>query len=124
MSKRKEMTCEDCGHPISICNALASIMMAEERHGEDAMEKAGYLRRDLAAPKVKPLEWHFPEHHDTVEIASTIFGEYTVWEINGGGYLRRPNEECGWPVGGDINSAKAAAQADYSRRILSALEGE
>lgn len=47
MSCRKEKTCDDCGLPISICNALAMVKLAEERHGDAVMMQVGYIRSDL-----------------------------------------------------------------------------
>ena len=32
----REALCEDCGHPISICNAIAMKNEAVKRHGEAA----------------------------------------------------------------------------------------
>jgi hypothetical protein len=70
---------------------------------------------------VKALEWSRPEGtHETVTIlrANCLFGYYEAW---GGG---------GWNINGgpnitggprDIESAKAAAQADYEARIRSSL---
>jgi len=74
--------------------------------------EAEYIRADLAAPKVKPLVWD--EHN---WIASTGFG-----------YVRIENKPAGWwnsltkSYEPTMHAAKAAAQADYERRILDALE--
>ncbi len=80
----------------------------------------------LQGVKVKALNWVKPPLSETLSRCETEFGTYRTWthdEANGkwfwsveGGY----NE-----VGGsakDEASAKAAAQADYSSRILSAIE--
>lgn len=78
--------------------------------------------------KVKPLEWE--EHPDGGEWWSVDHGDWGISE-----YDISPN-----PVGSDIRmrvrghlldqefdsvrQAKAAAEADYEHRILSALEGK
>ncbi|MEN5278119.1 hypothetical protein ABE527_14350 [Brucella sp. TWI432] len=80
----------------------------------------------LQGVKVKALEWVKPPLSETLSRCETEFGTYRTWthdEANGkwfwsveGGY----NE-----VGGsakDEAAAKAAAQADYEARILSAIE--
>lgn len=66
--------------------------------------------------QVKPLEWHGPDYEDEYWAAS-IIGRYTIQAPTGNGR---------WlgGVGGyfqDIEAAKAAAQADFDVRILSAL---
>lgn len=70
---------------------------------------------------VKPLEWG-PGYTSGSETfyAKTILGMWSVWEI-GNGYFRGPTDHGGTPVPGGIEAAKAAAQADYEARILSAL---
>lgn len=80
----------------------------------------------LQGVKVKALNWVKPPLSETLSRCETEFGTYRTWthdEANGkwfwsveGGY----NE-----VGGsakDEAAAKAAAQADYEARILSAIE--
>lgn len=65
------------------------------------------------ARKVKALVWEPWEHGDFR--AESIFGFYHIW---GGGLWRAPNHLGGvWS-----DNPKAAAQADYETRILSALE--
>jgi len=71
----------------------------------------------LAAVRVKKLEWHGPDYEDEYW-ASWLGGRYTI----------QANTDDGrWlsGVGGNfqsVDAAKAAAQADYEARILSALE--
>lgn len=65
---------------------------------------------------VKPLEWHGPDFEDEYWAAS-IAEKYLI---------RAPNANGRWlgGVGGyfqSVEAAKAAAQADYEARILSAL---
>lgn len=91
-----------------------------------------YIRADLP-PKVKPLEW-------TVFDAWTMWVETSIdkWSIDDigkdgeegcvlfkkNGQIVRYFDEDGndWGMWPSIEAAKAAAQADYERRILSALD--
>ncbi|EMG53118.1 hypothetical protein WYI_13807 [Ochrobactrum sp. CDB2] len=80
----------------------------------------------LTGVKVKGLEWVKPPLSETLSRCETEFGTYRTWthdEANGkwfwsveGGY----NEVTGEAT--DEEAAKAAAQADYEARILSAIE--
>lgn len=70
---------------------------------------------------VKKLEW-FPLDLSNTLYAHSAFGMFTVWEIDGVGFFRKEGGYGGTKVDGNIEAAKAAAQADYSARILSALE--
>lgn len=80
----------------------------------------------LQGVKVKAMEWVKPPLSETLSRCETEFGTYRTWthdEANGkwfwsveGGY----NEVTGEAT--DEEVAKAAAQADYEARILSALE--
>jgi len=81
-----------------------------------------------AAPKVKPLEWL--ELNDPIGHPQP----YQIWKDNGGsgapddplevfeGYMLYSPQMAAMGVYSSIDDAKAAAQADYERRILSALE--
>jgi hypothetical protein len=78
---------------------------------------AAWNRRALAeAWEVKPLEW---VESSIVQIAQTPWGRYSVGQMG---------EAWFWGWNGQINhggteaAAKAAAQADYTTRILSALK--
>ncbi len=90
-----------------------------------------YVRADLAIPHlpgvgVKKLAWIRPPLSDTLSRCDTDFGTYRTWTHD------EANGKWFWSVegGGDeangeaLNeeAAKAAAQADYDARILSALE--
>lgn len=87
-------------------------------------------RADLA-PKVKPLVWrprNFPNQRGMVWDALYPNPDYTIYRIEspeeGIYYL---DDTIGGTVGdyryGTLEAAQADAQADYERRILSALEG-
>lgn len=69
---------------------------------------------------VKPLEW---VHRPVFGVWSAASDTYWVWERNGIGYWRRwwPDNAGDVVAEGGQESAKAAAQADYEARILSAL---
>jgi hypothetical protein len=80
-----------------------------------------YVRADLAKPRVKPLEWNT----GIVHWATPLPGMKYVACPNG------PGRPCSWWLDGaeaetrqvrpSEEAAKAAAQADYERRVLSAL---
>ena len=68
--------------------------------------------------KVKPLLWR-DTRGDGTQWANTIFGLQYCASEKGWGFRNYPDQ---YPSGGGIEKAKAAAQADYETRILSALE--
>lgn len=80
----------------------------------------------LQGVKVKALAWIKPPLSDTLSRCETEFGTYRTWthsEANGkwfwsveGGFNNKNGD------GDDEVAAKAAAQADYSARILSAID--
>ncbi len=72
------------------------------------------LRSGAVLASVKPLEWR--GIHTVRDWASCPFGRY---EVGIDGYWTGPDNVDGSE--GGIEAAKAAAQADYSARILSAL---
>ena len=78
-----------------------------------------YIRADLARPKVKPLEW-MDGWADGTCYDVTPFNpiEYThrISKLKDGTYHSH------FGVFETLEAAKAAAQADYERRILAALE--
>lgn len=74
-----------------------------------------------AGVRVKPLEWVEGAPGTYMEIADSPFGYYSVWEINGTGWWSPWKQGSGSIVEGGIIGAKAAAQADFEQRILSAL---
>lgn len=82
-----------------------------------------YIRADLAKPRVKPLVWEIPSCGRGFIAMSLIGRQYAVFDegdprwaigIGGGGYKYTKVET--------LKAAKAAAQADYERRMLEALE--
>lgn len=82
-----------------------------------------YIRADLAKPKVKPLVWE--EGGDPKEQffqAITDVGAWIVWEVHGYVYGHWPFDINCKTCYVSIEEAKSAAQADYERRILAALE--
>ncbi len=102
----------------------------------EAIELANLVRAHLedeagvgesAGAKVKPLEW--VDRHDNPTrpndlIASSIVGQYQIRPSADGVYFRlfipgRPYNDA--EVFNAVPLAKAAAQADYEARILSAL---
>ena len=84
-----------------------------------ALDTTEYIRADLARPKVKPLEW-MDGWADGTCYDVTPFNpiEYThrISKLKDGTYHSH------FGVFETLEAAKAAAQADYERRILAALE--
>ena len=86
--------------------------------------RAAYRRADLP-PRVKPLVWvksggsHVMDHEcHTVPTAYTVrYSDENGWKWSAMGI-----GSYGWAY--TPEAAKAAAQADYTARILAALEGE
>ncbi|MGR9130820.1 hypothetical protein [Rhizobium leguminosarum] len=77
------------------------------------------------AVKVKPLEWNAP---DSWNLANTVLGTYVVrpclaTNFTGQFLMCRPGDEDSVLFPSE-DAAKAAAQADYEQRILSALESK
>lgn len=98
---------------IWTCNETRNIWIGEKQG--DTVE---YIRVDLAEPKVKPLAW------GELDLASTPFGVYKLhkgYKLLNGIYALQFH---GFTVGQfkEKEAAKAAAQADYERRIKEALE--
>lgn len=69
----------------------------------------------MSAVRVKPLEWK--RYDDGWWEASSIFGDYIIREH----YPDWLSPHGTWVDVSDIDAAKAAAQADYEARIMSAL---
>jgi hypothetical protein len=98
-------------------------------HFEPRGEATEYIRVDLARPKVKPLvwegdgHWHSGDNEGWMEEANTPFGWGYSIEFGINGYFKAEST-FGWSQDGFDNpdEAKDAAQADYDRRILEALE--
>ena len=91
-------------------------------HKEDSVE---YIRADLARPKVKPLEWvTLPWSTESVFYcyAESLFGDFGYGLDNEcAAYYAVPDQE-GFIEAESPEAAKAAAQEEYERRILAALE--
>lgn len=79
-----------------------------------------------ASPKVKPLVWYPSPDDDTDFCADALGMVYVVdCDLDGlcsWGLFRKIGREA-YDDSWDIKAAKAAAQADYERRTISALEG-
>lgn len=91
---------------------------------EDMRKTIAAALPHLSAPcavEVIKLDWSIPFPHETQERAESVFGTYAIWEIGGEGYYRTPSATAGTPVQGGQTEAKAAAQADFERRILSCV---
>ena len=76
------------------------------------------------APVVKPLEWGMDHINNEHWGNSGLLTTYIVRERGNDFWEFSPNNRSTWilPDGPGLEAAKAAAQADYKRRILSALE--
>lgn len=72
-----------------------------------------------AGPKIKPLEWLEYERGPGF-YAHSFLGRYSAWEQSGVGHWNAQGIIT-QTVPGGLEAAKAAAQADYEARVLSAL---
>ena len=111
--------CRECGgigvvwHHIS---AEGLDAMASETNAEAALRAGG------EPVAVKPLTWFAPSQHDNSAFAETMLGTWTVWDFGGeDSHVCGPQDRAGKRLGGNIDAAKAAAQADYEASIRSAL---
>ena len=99
-------------------------------HTSQINDGVEYIRADLARPKVKPLKWVDAKisSNSPRETAESLVGTYEVlrWahgEFGGSVPSTNPEASNIEFVGGEsLQEAKAAAQEDYERRILAALE--
>lgn len=83
-------------------------------------------RESAGEVEVKPLVWDCRGYLETAEDASSILGDWVVWTANGDSYYKGPGDHIGTCIpstSGCKAAAKAAAQADYARRIRSAIAG-
>lgn len=80
--------------------------------------------RPAPSVAVKALEWVEGDPGTYTEIAESPFGHYSVWEINGTACWSPWKQGYGSIAEGGLAGAKAAAQADYEARILSALSAQ
>lgn len=67
---------------------------------------------------VKPLEW---KHEDSADFALSILGTYFITSGRPDGRYRLATAYSNGALFDSVDEAKAAAQADYERRILSAI---
>ena len=99
-----------------------------------ALDTTEYIRADLARPKVKPLEWVEGTYITTDDDNGPMEGRqiglwawrtdiYTIIRQRGpdGLYVLRNKSDGIGVVVSTLEDAKAVAQDDYERRILSAL---
>lgn len=98
-----------------------------------ALDTTEYVRADLARPKVKPLEWvegdyttrdGAPMEERRIKLWEWRADIYTIIRQRGpdGLYVLRDKSDGIGAVVPTLEDAKAAAQEDYERRILAALE--
>ncbi len=82
-----------------------------------------YIRADLCQPKVKPLVW-VDRGYEWAWWADTVFGKgaYQIRCEDGIGYLLDLDGVTLVDPHGTLEAAQAAAQADYTARILAALD--
>ena len=81
-----------------------------------------YIRADLAKPRAKQLEWSSP-WGDRDEQAYSPVALYTlVYAYDGRWELRINSADCDSEVFETNEAAKAAAQADFERRVMECLE--
>ena len=130
MTKQTDTSAEAVGKIcINLCHPKAAFRpsISDARKAADLIRALAAerdeckARADLATPKVKRLVWN----------KSHISGWNDDWHTVPTGYTVRCADENGWkwatPLGAfgyepSAEAAKAAAQADYERRILEALE--
>jgi hypothetical protein len=126
----KEVICRDCadaGHQGEQRRTVPDIAAKLKRQ---RMAIAHEQRRFAASPsspasgvRAKALEW--VKHPEVAAWrCDSIVGRYQVFAVNPGHASWSMDGQPGVAVGGfvdDADTAKAAAQADYESRILSAL---
>ena len=99
---------------------LVRYIRADLFHAKEA-ENADLRRKLAEAREVKPLEW-VPGIGDEL-IARSAYGKYAIckpWFTGRGMFWLRGIFNGNYD---SLEAAKAAAQADYEARILSALKG-
>lgn len=109
--------------------SLLAKLSTSPQHADDCLwleRLAALFAHPVPPVRVKQLEWHDEERGRGFPCyADTILGRYTVWDFDGHhGHYCPPAAPAGIAVNGDLKAAKAAAQADYEKRILSALEAD
>ncbi len=108
------------GDALAICGTII--------RNDEAARVEGFLSAIPAAqPTVKPLVWKqavIPEQamQGTWWKAAAMTGDYEVHRFNDRDEILLQRRGLGNPVYPTIEAAKAAAQADFEARILSALD--
>jgi len=117
-----QASCKDC--------CAKSEPMVHGPNGVNSTWEGAHASWNRRKVKVKPLKWKLAKISDEWDRFSveTIFGSYEALEFSDGTCgFSSPDlcEETSVEHGGfkTIEDAKAAAQADYEQRILSAIEG-
>lgn len=102
-------TAEEYGEPITSPNRHPMAPPVKE-----------YIRADLARPRVKPLVWYPTEDicddvraQNYAGIWIVFKGAEDMWVLDTGEFVSEHDT---------LEEAKSAAQADYERRIMEALE--
>lgn len=111
MTNAPERICASCDTPLA---QKKSGKWHEYPYGTE------YIRADLARPRVKPLVWYPTEDICDEVRAQNYAGIWTVfkgatdmWVLDTGEFVSEHDT---------LDAAKAAAQADYERRIMEAVE--
>lgn len=75
------------------------------------------------SPKIKQLEWRY-DKSDKIYIAELSMFEYRVWQDNDKSFMKAMinNNHCTILRFRTIDEAKAAAQADFEKRVNECLE--
>ncbi|NRB20184.1 MAG: hypothetical protein HRU33_22250 [Rhodobacteraceae bacterium] len=76
--------------------------------------------RPAPAILVNPLEWVISDDRKSWA-ASTIFGVYRVWDIDGG-YLSKPDDRWGFRVAEDLSGAQKVALSEHQSLVRSAMQ--
>lgn len=104
------------------CNAPRVWNAAEQNHWHPKIQLPSPPTKEVtpAMVEVKPLEWSLDALTGRYW-ANTAIGRYHAWDVIGHAYFSL-NDGSPVRAGMDDRTAKAAAQADFKSRILSALE--
>ena len=76
-----------------------------------------------SSPKIRQLEWRY-DKSDKIYIAELSMFEYRVWQDNDKSFMKAMinNNHCTILRFRTIDEAKAAAQADFEKRVNECLE--
>lgn len=125
---------------LALCNGGAPSYKIQVEHEAETVAARAALSAALSLPiaqpmngiSIKPLEWRVPTDHpsdpdieENVYCANGIGGRYAISKKQKVGperLLWMADDPFVWVGFNSIPEAKAAAQADYEQRILSALE--